>query len=150
MQLGFTTLSAAVAPGTPTIRFAVRWLVGARWSGCPMRKDLCMAQGDDVRFVARAYDFNGALQDLVGAQDIVFAIYTANGGTKVLEKTLSGGSLFLGAPEEFFFSIRTGDSITLTKRIYWHETLIVNNDGWRNTVLNGNFKVEQTNIGALT
>lgn len=148
-MLGFTRLYIGVNPGTPTIRFNVRWLVGARWKGCPLRRDFCMAQGDDVRFIGRAYDFQRNLQDLNGAQDIVFALYDRQGGAEVLRYSLSDNEIIKGAPEEFFFSIRTAASSLFTRRHYWHETLIVNNYGWRNTVLNGTFKVEQTNIGAL-
>ena len=147
--LNFTSIYTAIAPATPTLRFNVRWLQGARWKGCPLKRDFCIAQGDDIRFIATARDFSGNLQDLAGVQDIVFALYTGQGGTEVLRISKSDNEISLGSPEEFFFSLRTGFTSTLTARRYWHETLIVNSDGWRNTVLAGNFSVHQTNIGAV-
>lgn len=150
MQIGFTSLYTSINPPTPTIRFTVRWLVGARWKGCPLRRDFCIAQGDDIRFIGRAFDFNGDLQDLNGVQDIVFAIYDRRGGTEISRLSMSDTEIYIGAPEEFFFNLRTGVTMPLDRRRYWHETLIVNSDGWRNTVLHGSFEVQQTNIGALT
>lgn len=109
-----------------------------------------MAQGDDIQFIGRAKDFTGGLQDLTGVDDIVFAIYASRGGAEIFRVSLSGGGISQGSVDEFFFSIRTADSADFARRSYWHETLIVNSEGWRNTVLNGTFKVEQTYIGALT
>ena len=147
--LNFTSIYTSISPPTPTVRFDVRWHNGARWKACPLHREICMAQGDDLRFIATARDATGALQDLSAAQEIIFALYDRQGGTEVLRLALSDTEIRLGGPEEFYFSIRNAASKLFTRRSYWHETLIVNSDGWRNTCLAGVFSVHPTNIGDI-
>jgi hypothetical protein len=147
--LSFDKVYTAINPPTPTVRFGVRWHNGARWKACPLHREFCMAQGDDLRFVGSARDATGALQDLGGAQEIIWALYDRQGGTEVVRLALSDDDIRLGGPEEFYFSIRNATSKLFTRRTYWHETLIVNSDGWRNTCLAGVFSVHPTNIGDI-
>lgn len=149
ITLNFPLLYAGLNPPTPTIQFTARWQNNANQKGCPLRRDFCIAQGDDFRFIGTVKDSAGVLQDLGGAQEIVFGLYTGQGGTEVHRITLSGGDILIGAPEQYYFSLRNTLTATLTRRAYWHETLITNSDGWRNTVCNGMLRIEKTNIGAV-
>lgn len=150
MQLGFTTLYGAINPPTPTMHVSARWQSNSGALACPLRRDMCLAAGDDFRIIVTVRDSDGNLQDLGGAQDIVFGIYLRQGGTEVVRLSLSGDDLFIGSPHQFFVNLRNVTTAALSQRSYWHETLIANNDGWRNTVLHGNLHIEKTSIGALT
>lgn len=155
MQLGFTRLYAGIAPPTPTLRFDFIWQpqdarpCHTRSDACLTCRNICISRGDDVRFIGTAKDRAGNLEDIAGASEIIFAIYDKRGGAELLRASMSDDEVFIGARHEFYFSIRTADSLTFSRRSNWHETIIANSDGWRRTVMQGTFEANQTNIGAL-
>jgi hypothetical protein len=105
---------------------------------------------NDARLVFTYQDQAGNLLDLTGTQEITFAVFDVPGGNVEIIKTLSDSDITIsGNDYQFSFWINSEETAILSRRLLYHECLLVDADGRQRTVSAGTFRAENTYIGSI-
>lgn len=114
---------------------------------CVANPSLCIAQGDDKRFLVTVQNEDGTDRDISAASEITFIIATRVSGTTKLTKTLTGSTITLSNNSAFYFDVSDTESAALGVGRLYYECQITNADASKQTVMAGRFDVQDTTIG---
>lgn len=108
---------------------------------------ISVPQDNDALLEFTYQDQDGNLLDLDGVSEIEFKVFTSQGGSIEITKSLSAGSVTLyGNDYQFSVSISDTDTQGLTNRISYYECRVTNSGGDKRTVSAGIFRAEPTYI----
>lgn len=110
---------------------------------------ICVPKGDDnlIVFTVRENDAEGALFDISGASEIVFAVADEIGGTVRIVKKLSTGGVNISTNDyQFYLTVSSSDTSGLMKQTNYYECRVTSSDGKKKTVSYGVFKAVDTII----
>ena len=78
------------------------------------KQSISVPKGNDAWLVFTTYDEEGKLEDISGAQEIVFAVWNDAGGAIVFQKTLTGSDITIhGDDNRFSFWVNDNDMTAL-------------------------------------
>lgn len=136
------------APRRPLISFEVRMETTRAVTAAAPEREITLPQHDDVQVLIAFVDDAGAPVPVTGASEITFAVTrTVRDNTDVIAKTLSGGTVKLGAPNQIYFDLTSAQTGALVVQKYHYEVRMVNSLGQKRTVLLGALSVQDTQIG---
>jgi hypothetical protein len=109
--------------------------------------DLIQPQHADRQFIFSVVDGAGNPEDISGVTDIVWAVATGPSATKLLTKTLSGGSIQLSGTDKFYFTVTKTESAALRTGGLYHDCLITTAAGSNRVPFQGKFTHKDTLAG---
>lgn len=111
--------------------------------------DLILPQHADRQFIFAVVDGTGAPEDISGVTEIVWALGAGASATKLLTRTLSGGTIQLTGTDKFYFTITGAQSAaaSLPFRTLYHDCLITTAAGAKRVPFQGKFKFVDTLAG---
>ena len=113
---------------------------------CKPTGPLCVPAGDDRRFIITVRDQWGDLVDISGAQEIRVVVSVRLGETPILDKTLTGGEVWVSTNSyQFWFKVTSAESLLLPLRGYY-EIQLTNSDGDKGTIRSGPIRAPKTMI----
>lgn len=116
---------------------------------CPPKGYICVPRGDSLLVIVPVRDgqCNGALVDISGVSEIVFAVADEVGGVVRILKRMSDGEINVSTNDyEFYFSITSADSSALVRQTNYFEMRVTSAGGEEKTVLTGILKSPETII----
>jgi hypothetical protein len=114
------------------------------------KQSISVPKGNDGFLVFTVRNEKGELEDIEGAQEIVFAVFDKPDGTLQFQKTLTDGDITIhGNNYKFSFWVDSEDTAAIDGRIVYHECEMTNSAGRKRTVSAGPFRAENTYIRSI-